>query len=278
MLISIITVNYNDAEGLEKTIKSVQSQTYRDFEHIIIDGNSTDGSNAVIEKNKDSFSYWLSEPDTGIYNAMNKGIKVAKGKYLLFLNSGDWLYNDKVLERVSENMRGDLDIYYGNLILDNGKGNQKNINPPKKLTFSYLLKYTIPHQSAFIKTALLKKNPYNENLKIVSDWEFFIIQIVKNNASYRYIDTIISYYDTNGISSNPKHGNLFKTERQKSLQQHFSFFVSDYSELKKYRNILQSNRFKILLELEKSKIAQKINSVILRVLLLVFRGKKLRDL
>ncbi len=100
MLLSIITINYNDKFGLERTIKSVQEQTFTNFEHIIIDGGSTDGSKEVIEANKNSFSYWVSEPDKGIYNAMNKGIKEAKGEYLFFLNSGDHLNGQNALDKI----------------------------------------------------------------------------------------------------------------------------------------------------------------------------------
>ena len=98
MKYSIITVNYNDAQGLEDTIKSVVSQTYNDYEFIIIDGGSTDDSKYIIEENQSQIDYWVSEPDKGIFNAMNKGILASKGDYLIFMNSGDCFYNEKVLD------------------------------------------------------------------------------------------------------------------------------------------------------------------------------------
>ena len=106
MLISIITVNYNDSSGLLKTIKSVIGQKFSDFEYIIIDGGSVDGSKDVILKHQEHFSHWVSEEDRGIYHAMNKGIKAARGEYLLFLNSGDYLHSEVVLQRVSSQLNG----------------------------------------------------------------------------------------------------------------------------------------------------------------------------
>ena len=119
--LSIITINLNNAEGLRKTIPSVISQTYCDFEYIVIDGGSTDGSVDVIKKYADKLSYWVSEPDAGIYNAMNKGIRKAGGEYCQFLNSGDWLVAPDVTERMAKDMP-DCAICYGNMItIQNGE-------------------------------------------------------------------------------------------------------------------------------------------------------------
>ena len=107
--ISIITVNYNDREGLKKTIESVINQTWQDFEFIIIDGGSTDGSREVIEQYKDKIDYWISEPDKGIYNAMNKGIKAASGEFLLFLNSGDRLIDKNITEKVISKLESNIE-------------------------------------------------------------------------------------------------------------------------------------------------------------------------
>ena len=100
MLLSIITINYNDKEGLARTMNSVLSQTYTDFEYIVIDGGSNDGSKTIIEQHQDQLGYWVSEPDSGIYNAMNKGIAKANGEYILFLNSGDVLIDDTIIKYV----------------------------------------------------------------------------------------------------------------------------------------------------------------------------------
>jgi glycosyltransferase involved in cell wall biosynthesis len=118
--LSIITINYNNADGLQKTIKSVISQTFKNFEYIIIDGHSSDKSIDVIKENENYFAYWCSEKDRGIYDAQNKGIQKAKGDYLLFLNSGDCLENEKVLEKVFA-LTPKEDLLYGELIFDFGR-------------------------------------------------------------------------------------------------------------------------------------------------------------
>ena len=114
--ISIITINYNDKYGLSRTIDSVLNQTYEDFEYIVIDGNSNDGSKEILKNHDLSIDYWVSEPDSGIYNAMNKGIRVAKGDYLLFLNSGDYLCDNDTIHNVAKEIDGGKDLYYGNAI------------------------------------------------------------------------------------------------------------------------------------------------------------------
>ena len=276
MLLSIITVNYNDAEGLAKTIKSVQSQTYRDFEHIIIDGNSTDGSKAVIKKHKDSFSYWLSEPDTGIYNAMNKGIKVAKGEYLLFLNSGDWLYNDEVLERVSENIRDNFDIYYGNLCFINSNGNSNVKQYPDELSFHYFFdKGHLPHPASFTKRTLFDKiGLYREKFKIVADWDFYVNAICKWNASYKYIDVEITNFDTEGISSQPETRGILLKEKAISLQDNFPLFLEDNTKFLNFIKKNNANSYRVINKLEKHKLANKMHQTCIYILAKIFIKKE----
>ena len=196
--ISIITVNYNDAEGLGHTIQSVISQTCKDFEYIVIDGGSTDGSESIIKNFEPNISYWVSEADHGIYHAMNKGVAQAHGEYCIFLNSGDTFYDECVLERLANNNVVE-DIVVGKILSDKG---QAIFNPPQRpISLYYLYSGTVPHQSSFIKTDLLRQYPYDEKLKIVSDWKFFVQAIVLHNCSVRYIDEIIARFDTNGVST-----------------------------------------------------------------------------
>lgn len=198
MNISIITINYNNAEGLESTVCSVIGQKNIDYEYIIIDGGSTDGSVGVIEKHKANIDYWISEKDRGIYHAMNKGVAQAHGEYCIFLNSGDTFYDNCVLERLANNNVVE-DIVVGKILSDKG---QAIFNPPQRpISLYYLYSGTVPHQSSFIKTDLLRQYPYDENLKIVSDWKFFVQAIVLHNCSVRYIDEIIAQFDTNGVST-----------------------------------------------------------------------------
>lgn len=202
MKYSVITINFNNCEGLRKTIMSVVAQTYKDYEYIVIDGGSTDGSVDVIKEYSDSIMYWVSEPDSGIYNAMNKGVAQAHGDYCIFMNSGDFFYNAKVLESFSNyNMQEDLVI--GNLVSVRD-GCVLFAPPQRDISMYYLYSGTIPHQSSFIKTELLRLYPYDESLRIVSDWKFFVQIVVLHNCSVRYIDAVVAKFDTDGIStSNP---------------------------------------------------------------------------
>ena len=198
MKLSIITINYNNREGLQKTIDSIVSQTWRDFEWIVIDGGSTDGSKELIEKYQEHLAYWCSEPDKGIYNAMNKGIAKAKGDYLNFMNSGDRLYANDTLEKIFfQNIIED--IIYGNLNCIIGNYNHVSYFP-KKLSLHYMLTRTIEHQASFIRTSLLKQKGYQEKYHIIADWVAFLSWFC-HGASFKHIDVIVATYDRNGISS-----------------------------------------------------------------------------
>lgn len=202
--LSIITINYNNSAGLQKTIESVINQTYKGFEYIIVDGGSNDGSKEIIEKYSDKIKYWVSEKDKGIYNAMNKGIKQAKGKYCLFLNSGDWLVDKDVLEKVFS-LEFNEAIIYGNVLKVNNSTKdfirEKSFGR-SELSLLDIYYNTLPHQSVFIKRELFDKyGLYDEDFKIVSDWMFFLKTIGVEGESVKYLDMDISYYDTNGFSS-----------------------------------------------------------------------------
>lgn len=225
--ISIITISYNNKEGLEKTLKSVTSQDYKNFEYIVIDGGSKDGSKEILEKYSHKISHWVSEPDKGIYHAMNKGIETANGEYLLFLNSGDFLYSNTILQEISNSIEKE-DIIYGNLeYFDENK--TWIYHSAEKLTFKHFIHDTIPHPAAFIKKEIITKlGNYDENLKIVSDWKFFLLAICKEQASYRKIDYIISKYDFTGISSNSNSFDLIKKEKEETFKENFIAYIADY--------------------------------------------------
>lgn len=195
MKLSVITINYNNREGLQKTIESVVNQTWQEFEYIVIDGGSTDGSVDVIKENSSKVSYWVSEPDRGIYHAMNKGIDVAKGEYCIFMNSGDCFYDISTLNDVWTYLDG-TSIITGNTLHTDGS----LINAPKSVSFLLFYLGTINHQSTFIKTSLLKYYRYDENYKIVSDWKFWLQTLIIDNCSYKIVDTCICLFDITGIS------------------------------------------------------------------------------
>lgn len=269
--VSIITINYNNASGLEKTIESVINQTYKDFEFIVIDGGSTDESKEIILKAGNGISYWVSEKDAGIYNAMNKGIKTASGDYLLFINSGDYLYNEKVVENLVNHLLETDEIVYGNVLLRNETKNWEIIQEhPDKLNFSYFYNRTICHQVCLFKRSLFDNIFFfNEDYKIASDWEFLIYAIYIQKVNCRKIDLLISVYDTTGISGNPNFKKIAASERKKTMEKFFPLFEDDYKLLSKY----SSNRSKQLLQIEKSVFFRKIVSVFFMAVLLFIPKK-----
>ena len=201
MKYSIVTINYNNAEGLRRTIQSVVSQTYADYEYVMIEGGSTDGSVDIIKEYENKISYWVSEKDGGIYNAMNKGVKASNGEYLIFMNSGDVFYRDKVLEDIQSTNKTD-DIIVGKVFTDKG---EEFLYQPNQPTMYFFYSSTIPHQGAFIKKWLLDKYPYDETLKITADWKFFVDAVVFENCTISFINVPVSMFDTEGVStSNPE--------------------------------------------------------------------------
>ena len=306
MKLSIITINYNNAEGLRKTLASVASQTFRDFEHIIVDGGSTDGSVEIIREYADNEAIrqagykairqenskadnlalspnhlitsspitWISEPDKGIYNAMNKGIEIALGKrvinsfnrselvedknkgikmangeYLLFLNSGDYLVNENVVKNVI-NEKLQEDIVYGKQMIEKGGALiPVRFYSPEEMSFCAFLKSTLPHQCTFIRAALFDKiGMYNEQNKIVSDWEWNLQALFRWNVSLREIDVPISVYDTKGISSNQKMHELQQQERLAAAMRHFPRMMMDVDAWKRFQ---QSKSYKLVMWLKK---------------------------
>ena len=229
MRLSIITINKNNKEGLQRTMESVLcKQFFHDFEYIVIDGASDDGSIEVIKHYQDRLAYWCSERDRGIYHAMNKGIAKAKGDYLLFMNSGDCLVED-CLGRVFTK-KDDADFIYGNMIGCLHGNRLAYTAPPlsyETLTFMQFYKSSIGHQATFIRRKLFDKCPYTENYRIVSDWEFFLKKIVLENSSTRYVDEVICEFDVTGISNNPKFNDVMQKERQEVLRKYIPQRILD---------------------------------------------------
>ena len=226
MRVSIITVNYNNKEGLRKTIESVIHQNYNQFEFIVIDGGSDDGSYDVIQEYKEHIDYWVSEPDKGIYNAMNKGIEVASGEYCNFMNSGDCFFDNNVLTSIfSTDNKIFSDIIAGNTYWIEW------VKAPSKITFEFLFDGTICHQCAFIRRNLLLKYKYDENLKIVSDRKFFIQVLINDNCSYECKDVNVVVYDLDGYSA--KNRTLSELEYQRVLEELIpSRILEDYGKRK----------------------------------------------
>ena len=303
MKLSIITINYNNAEGLRKTLASVASQTYADIEHVIVDGGSTDGSVEVIREYEQSLASrlsplasnlkWVSEKDTGIYNAMNKGIEIALGKrvvnddhtsspiannqlpialtdYIQILNSGDILAADDVTERMFQAMgnrqwaivnetnrqspianRPQIPIFYGNMIKEYPDGRRvKDTCGGGDYTpesFYYFYRGTLNHDCAYIRRDLFEKyGLYNEEMKICSDWEWYVRAIVLGGEKTVYTNIDVTVFDMTGISeSNGKNKDIIVKERREYLEsilpaavlrdyEDYSFPILQYQRLKKY--------------------------------------------
>ena len=202
--LSLISINYNNLEGLQKTLDSVVAQTRKDFEWIVIDGGSSDGSRELIEQNQDAITYWCSERDRGIFHALNKGVAQAKGDYCLFLNSGDILHDNKVVEMVLPFLSGD-DFITGNECVVNPDYSYVRTRRNPDVFYAYcLLVGCLWHQSTFIRTSLLKERPFDESFKIVGDWETSFYWLVLCKRTYKHIDLIISDFVLGGISTDLK--------------------------------------------------------------------------
>lgn len=223
--LSIITINLNGAEGLELTIKSVLGQSVFDqIEYIIIDGGSTDASVDVIKKYSDRLFYWQSNSkERGIYRQMNKGVSVSTGEYLLFLNGGDNLHSPTAIQSVLPELHN-LDFVIGKMVfLDTGH----LFEIQDDLSLLHFMKGSLPHNATFIKREWLEKYPYDESYRIVSDWKFFLQSFVLGGASYKCIDTVVSDFDCNGISS--KNRDLCEFEKEQILKDLFpARVIEDY--------------------------------------------------
>ena len=235
-LISVITINYNNAAGLEKTISSVINQSFQDFEFLVIDGYSSDKSVDII-KQSNRIDFWLSEKDNGIYDAQNKGIKQAKGDCLLFLNSGDTLFDSNVFQKFSD-FYGNKNsgIVYGNTNLINENKSNELLNPPQKLDLNYLFRHNINHQACFIKLSLFEKyGLYNLKYKICADFDFFFKVFVAEPESYDYHNFTVCNYEVGGLSSSKENYNQVVFEKQSILKNYLPTDVYN-TNYKSYRS------------------------------------------
>jgi glycosyltransferase involved in cell wall biosynthesis len=220
-MISIVTVVYNSEQFLERTIVSILNQTFNDVEHIIVDGNSKDNTLNIIEKYNDRIAYWKSEPDKGIYDAMNKAQELATGKYIMFLNSGDEFCDDKVLENVFK-LNTNADVYYGDTVITDEQGNElrnRRLRPPQNLTWKdFRYGMLVCHQSIIIKRELSQE--YNTEYRIAADIDWAIRSVRKaQKTTNTHLN--ISKFMEGGMSS--QHHKKGLEERFKILSTHFGF-------------------------------------------------------
>lgn len=260
MRYSIITINYNDKEGLIRTIRSVTCQSFKDYEYIIIDGGSTDGSVDVILQHAKDITYWISENDKGVYNAMNKGIAQAHGDYLIFMNAGDSFHAPDILNSVSDYQE---DIICGKVI----KGDALIPSGHHKSTISLvdLMRGSLPHQAMFIKRELLEKHPYDERYKILSDWKFCIEALIFDNCSFRNSDIIVADYDITGISTNSN--GLLGQEREIILKELFPpRILADYQRLAPVDDELLDQALRLTQTVGARKLVKRFSNFVLRII------------
>jgi len=228
--ISVITVVFNNVNDIERTVKSVISQTYSEVEYIVIDGASTDGTLDVLKKHSDSIQVLLSEKDSGIYDAMNKGLERATGDYVVFMNSGDEFYNENTLKTIFEDnfqVKGEQtpDIFYGDtLLIDenlNVLGKREHALPKEFNWKSFQRGMTVCHQAIYIKRSLC--SPYDLQYKLSSDIDWVIRAAKKSNWNIR-VNEIVAKYLVGGLSDK-KHKESLK-ERFEILSKHYGYFTN----------------------------------------------------
>ncbi len=244
MLLSVITISYNNYDGLRQTLDSVAAQTCQDFEYLVIDGGSTDRSVDLIQTYGSLIDYWVSEADRGVYHAMNKGVQAAHGDYVLFLNSGDTFYDPDVVSHVLDKLDG-VDVLTGGTWFSFGR----DVPAPESVSMDFLYEWTLCHQASFIRRALLLERPYDESLHYVADWKFWVQMLIFRNGTYRPIDVMIARYDWNGMSTvhyvdvdKEKQAELRKFFPEKVLQDYEHHVVGCTWEEKLYIQV-QKSRF-----------------------------------
>ena len=205
MKISVVTVCFNSVDTIEETMLSVLNQTYPDVEYIIIDGGSTDGTVDIIKKYADRLAYWISEPDKGIYDAMNKGIAVASGDYINFMNTGDSFADKKILEKIFSNYNKNSDILYGNVNYTRFGTIQRVVHPRHLETMKEKMPFN--HQASFTKLSYMKKHMFDTKFKIYADYNLFYNGLYHDAINFEYLNLVVANYDLGGLSS----GNIFSS-------------------------------------------------------------------
>jgi glycosyltransferase involved in cell wall biosynthesis len=222
--LSIITVCLNEERAIQKTVRSVVEQTFNDYELIIIDGGSSDATLDAIEKHRTDRFVVVSEPDEGLYDAMNKGVLLAQGDYVYFLNGGDYLVSEDVLKCVFAAIDEDdgYGLYYGQLLIYNSETGRGRVK--RQFEFANTVRLfgrTLPHQATFIRRSLfLDLGLYDTTLSICGDYEWFLRAVIKGRTQCKYFNKLIAVFNLNGISSSSSNYAVHKRERQEVQRRH----------------------------------------------------------
>lgn len=221
--LSIITINYNNLIGLQKTMQSVFTQDFYGYEYIMIDGGSTDGSKEWIKQFDDKLSYSVCEKDNGVYDAMNKGIAKARGTFLMFLNSGDFLVNQNVLTRLNRYIeRGASEIYYGDIQITDMTGQVSVLQYPPELTLNFWKTATINHQASLIKSSLFQEiGKYDTTFSLAADYSFFL-KCFYYGKHFEHVREEVVNYQLNGVST------LNNEEYKCEMKQAWNTIIPEY--------------------------------------------------
>ena len=242
--LSIITINYNNLAGLQKTMQSVFEQTFTDYEYIIIDGGSKDGSKEYIEQFADKLAYWVSESDEGIYDALNKGSRIAKGEFLHHLNSGDIFHSKHALSLLfRENPMEDF--VYCNQDLPGYYLKQY----PDTLSYNFFCRDAVPHQATVIKRSFFEvAGPFSEAYRMGGDYKFFLEAVFLKQCSYRHVPITLTSFDMSGISTTHSEQlrNEFTLIREESLPNLVKEFEKLYSAKKRLELVEKSRAFRFI--------------------------------
>jgi len=230
MKLSVISINYNNAAGLEKTITSIIPYRSAEVEYIVIDGGSTDGSSALLEKFDGQIDYHISAPDKGVFHAMNKGTEQARGKYLLFMNSGDIIKDDVDFNKILPYLNGE-DLICFDIEMAYAVGGHFINTSPSHPDFKFFAEQSLPHQASFImRETLMAYGGYNEDMKLAADWAFTLDALCLNGYTYKYIHDHFSVYYLDGMSSRNENHSLLWEEKRQYIEKKYPLYYSLYKE------------------------------------------------
>lgn len=223
MFLSIVTITYNNLSGLHKTFDSLSSWlSERDnnhwFEWIVIDGGSKDGSVEFLNRHNHLIDYWVSEPDKGVYNAMNKGIKASKGDYLWFLNAGDCKIESLSAEDLQGCLREGSKIIYGDIFEEDCNGNRHLLKQTDSLSVDHFIGGHLSHQSMFISRELFSTTLYDESFRIAADHDFVIKKLFLEHCTYKHVPIVVAVYESFGMSAQ-QYYSITRPELRRAVSQ-----------------------------------------------------------
>ncbi len=260
--ISIITVCYNACHLLGKTIESVIEQTYKNIEYIVVDGNSTDDTNEIISKYRNNIHTYVSEPDSGVFDAMNKGISVAKGDLIIFLNAGDYYISPFVIDYfISKLNTASADVFFGRFIWEAPQTCDIVVSDNSQVKYSWDLKeLNFPHPSTIYKKSVFEEvGMFDLSFPLQADYEWNVRALVKYKIAFQYIDIITVRFRADGISNDPKHAVAISDEKLGISKIYYQpeWLYKNVKELLQKRSALSRYRLKLL----KTRFPSKLNRV-----------------